>query len=175
MEAAGHYHDRCWARRCGRQAGRFWSSVRLGWPSSCGCRSWGVKTDAIDLEAITELVLAGHGVLVTARVAAVTELTGWAMHRGRRIQTRTDEESVARPAGPLLSGLTVVVPDVLGTRCALVAAEFATALAGRARGSSICQVRRESWAAGSQVDGGAAGGGCRAALWARRRRWPARC
>jgi transposase len=30
-----------------------------------------VKTDAIDLEAITELVLAGHGVLVTARVAAV--------------------------------------------------------------------------------------------------------
>jgi hypothetical protein len=37
-----------------------------------------VKTDAIDLEAITELVLAGHGVPVTARAAAVTELTGWA-------------------------------------------------------------------------------------------------
>lgn len=48
-----------------------------------------VKTDAIDLEAITELVLAGHGVPVTARAVAVTELTGWAMHRGRRVQTRT--------------------------------------------------------------------------------------
>ena len=44
-----------------------------------------VKTDAIDLEAITELVLAGHGVPVTARAAAVIELTGWAMQRGRRI------------------------------------------------------------------------------------------
>lgn len=48
-----------------------------------------VKTDAIDLEAITELVLAGHGVPVAARAVAVTELTGWAMHRGRRVQTRT--------------------------------------------------------------------------------------
>jgi transposase len=48
-----------------------------------------VKPDVIDLEAITELVLAGHGVPVTARSAAVTELTGWAMHRSRRVQTRT--------------------------------------------------------------------------------------
>ncbi len=31
-----------------------------------------VKTGAIDLEAITELVLAGHGVPVTARAAAVS-------------------------------------------------------------------------------------------------------
>jgi len=48
-----------------------------------------VKTDAIDLEAITELVLAGQGIPMTARAAAVTELRGWVMHRGRRIQTRT--------------------------------------------------------------------------------------
>ena len=48
-----------------------------------------VKTDAIDLEAITELVLAGHGVPVTARSATITELSGWAMHRSRRIWTRT--------------------------------------------------------------------------------------
>ena len=48
-----------------------------------------VKTDAIDLEAITELVLAGHGMPVTARSARLTELTGWAMHRSRRVQTRT--------------------------------------------------------------------------------------
>jgi transposase len=55
-----------------------------------------LKTDAIDLEAITELVLAGHGIPMTARAATVTELRGWAMHRGRRIQTpNRDEESVA--------------------------------------------------------------------------------
>jgi transposase len=47
-----------------------------------------VRTDAIDLDAITELVLAGHGVPVAARSAAVTELTGWAMHRSRRVQRR---------------------------------------------------------------------------------------
>jgi transposase len=35
-----------------------------------------VKTDAIDLEAITDLVLAGHGVPVTGRAAAIVELTG---------------------------------------------------------------------------------------------------
>jgi hypothetical protein len=32
-----------------------------------------VKTDAIDLEAITEMMLAGRGIPITARAAAVTE------------------------------------------------------------------------------------------------------
>jgi transposase len=41
-----------------------------------------VKTDAIDLEAITDLVLAGHGIPMTARAAAVTELTRWAFGAG---------------------------------------------------------------------------------------------
>ena len=48
-----------------------------------------VRTDAIDLDAITELVLAGHGVPVTARSARLIELTGWAAHRSRRVLTRT--------------------------------------------------------------------------------------
>ena len=48
-----------------------------------------VKTDAIDLEAITELVLAGRGIPVTAREEVVPELTAWAAHRYRRVGTRT--------------------------------------------------------------------------------------
>jgi transposase len=86
-----------------------------------------VKTDAIDLEAITELVLAGHGVLVTARSAAVTELTGWAMQRGRRVQTRTaTKNQLLAQLDRCFPGLTVVLPDVLGTKIGrLVAAEFA--------------------------------------------------
>ena len=86
-----------------------------------------VKTDAIDLEAITELVLAGHGVAVTVRAAAVTELTGWAMHRGRRIQTRTaTKNQLLAQLDRCFPGLTVAVPDVLGTKVGrLVAAEFA--------------------------------------------------
>jgi hypothetical protein len=61
-----------------------------------------VKTDVIDLEAITELVLAGHGVSVTPRAAAVTELTGWAMQRGRGVLTRTATTQAASSlaAGP---------------------------------------------------------------------------
>ena len=46
-----------------------------------------MKTDAIDLEAITELVLAGAP--VTARTVAVIDLTGWALHRSRGVQMRT--------------------------------------------------------------------------------------
>jgi transposase len=86
-----------------------------------------VKTDAIDLEAITELVLAGHGVPVTARAGAVTELTGWAMHRGRRVQTRTaTKNQLLAQLDRCFPGLTVVLPDVLGTKVGrLVAAEFA--------------------------------------------------
>jgi transposase len=86
-----------------------------------------VKTDAIDLEAITELVLAGHGIPVTARAVAVTELTGWAMQRGRRIQTRTaTKNQLLAQLDRCFPGLTLVLPDVLGTKVGrLVAAEFA--------------------------------------------------
>jgi transposase len=86
-----------------------------------------VKTDAIDLEAITELVLAGHGVSVTVRSAAVAELAGWAMQRGRRVQTRTaTKNQLLAQLDRCFPGLTVVLPDVLGTKVGrLVAAEFA--------------------------------------------------
>jgi transposase len=86
-----------------------------------------VKTDAIDLEAITELVLAGHGVPVTARTATVIDLTGWAMHRNRRVQTRTAiKNQLLAQLDRCFPGLTLALPDVLGTRIGrLVAAEFA--------------------------------------------------
>ena len=86
-----------------------------------------VKTDAVDLEAITELVLAGHGVSVTVRSAAVAELAGWAMQRGRRVQTRTaTKNQLLAQLDRCFPGLTMVLPDVLGTKVGrLVAAEFA--------------------------------------------------
>ena len=85
-----------------------------------------VKTDVVDLEAITELVLAGHGVPVTARAAAVTELTGWAAHRRRRVQTRTATKNQLAQLDRCFPGLTLALPDVLGTHVGrLVAVEFA--------------------------------------------------
>jgi hypothetical protein len=127
VEAVGHYHrpllgSGVWP------AG--WELLELNPARVAEHRVQGrrrVKTDAIDLEAITELVLAGHGIPVTARAAAVTELTGWAMQRGRRIQTRTaTKNQLLAQLDRCFPGLTVVLADVLGTKVGrLVAAESA--------------------------------------------------
>jgi transposase len=128
VEAAGHYHRPLLAAGVW-PAG--WEVLELS-PARVseqrrvlGRRR--VKTDAIDLEAITELVLAGHGVPVTARTAAVIDLTGWAMHRNRRVQTRTAiKNQLLAQLDRCFPGVTLAVPDVLGTRIGrLVAAEFA--------------------------------------------------
>jgi transposase len=119
-----------------------------------------IKTDAIDLDAITELVLAGHGVPVTARSATIIELSGWAMHRSRRIWTRTaTKNQLLAQLDRCFPGLTLALPDVLGTRIGrLVAAEFADphrlATLGVTR---VCALRREPWAAGAAVSSGPAG------------------
>jgi transposase len=128
VEAAGHYHRPLLASALWPTG---WEVLELS-PARVseqrrvqGRRR--VKTDAIDLEAITELVLAGHGVPVAARSAAVTELSGWAMHRSRRIWTRTaTKNQLLAQLDRCFPGLTVVLPDVLGTKVGrLVAAEFA--------------------------------------------------
>ena len=128
IEAAGHYHRPLLAASVW-PAG--WQVLELS-PARVaeqrrvqGRRR--VKTDAIDLEAITELVLAGHGVPVTARAAAVTELTGWAAHRSRRVQTRTaTKNQLLAQLDRCFPGVTLALPDVLGTQVGrLVAAEFA--------------------------------------------------
>ena len=86
-----------------------------------------VKTDAIDLEAITELVLAGRGIPVTTRAEVLSELTAWAAHRARRVLTRTaTKNQLLGQLDRSFPGLTLALPDVLGTKVGrLVAAEFA--------------------------------------------------
>ena len=128
VEAAGHYH-RPLLGSVMWPAG--WEVLELS-PARVGeqRRVQGrrrVKTDAIDLEAITELVLAGHGVAVTARSASVIELTGWAMQRRRRVLTRTaTKNQLLAQLDRCFPGLAMVLPDVLGTKVGrLVAAEFA--------------------------------------------------
>jgi transposase len=86
-----------------------------------------VKTDAIDLEAITELVLAGRGQVVTDRQVCIGELVAWAGHRSRRVATRTaTKNQLLGQLDRAFPGLTLALPDVLGTKIGrLVAAEFA--------------------------------------------------
>jgi transposase len=87
-----------------------------------------VKTDAIDLEAITaELILAGHGQPVVDSEMILGELTAWSAHRGRRVQLRTaTKNQLLGQLDRAFPGLTLALPDVLGTKVGrLVAAEFA--------------------------------------------------
>jgi transposase len=85
-----------------------------------------VKTDAIDLEAITELLLAGRGTPLSAPSSVVAELAAWASHRTRRVATRTaTKNQLLGQLDRAFPGLTLALPDVLGTKIGrLVAAEF---------------------------------------------------
>ena len=85
-----------------------------------------IKTDAIDLEAITELALAGRGQVITDREQRIGELAAWANHRVRRVATRTaTKNQLLGQLDRAFLGLTLALPDVLGTKIGrLVAAEF---------------------------------------------------
>ena len=127
VEAAGHYHlplvvPSAWP------AG--WQVVELN-PAHvseqrrvAGRRR--VKTDAIDLEAITELLLAGRGVPAAAGDAVLVELAAWAAHRTRRTAARAGlKNQLLGQLDRSFPGLTLALPDVLGTKVGrLVAAEF---------------------------------------------------
>ena len=90
VEAAGHYHRPLLA--ASGVAGRLGGAGAQ--PGAChraaaGAGQAQVKTDAIDLEAMTELLLAGRGQPVTDRAQVLGELTAWSAHRSRRVAART--------------------------------------------------------------------------------------
>jgi transposase len=128
IEAAGHYHLPLLAAAVW-PAG--WELLELN-PGHVteqrkvlGKRS--IKTDAIDLEAMTELLLAGRGLPVTRRESVLVELAAWSAHRTRRVQIRTaTKNQLLGQLDRTFPGLTVAIPDVLRTKVGrLVAAEFA--------------------------------------------------
>jgi transposase len=47
-----------------------------------------IKTDVIDLLAMTELLLTGRGTPVRDRSLVLSELTAWSAHRTGRVATR---------------------------------------------------------------------------------------
>jgi transposase len=128
VEAAGHYHLPLLAGSAWPDG---WQVLELN-PAHVseqrrvqGRRR--VKTDAIDLEAITELLLSGQGVPVASREAVIIELAAWAAHRARRVSARTAvKNQLLGQLDRCFPGLTLALPDVLGTKVGrLVAAEFA--------------------------------------------------
>lgn len=127
VEAAGHYHrpvlDYRWP--VGWEVLEFNPAHVAEQRRVAGRRR--VKTDAIDLEAITELALAGRGQMITDRAVRIGELAAWATHRSRRVATRSaTKNQLLGQLDRAFPGLTLALPDVLGTKIGrLVAAEFA--------------------------------------------------
>lgn len=128
IEAAGHYH------RPLLMAGSWpigWEVLELN-PGHVteqrrvlGKRT--IKTDVIDLQAMTELLLAGRGQPVRDRCLILGELTAWSAHRSSRVALRTaTKNQLLGQLDRTFPGLTLALPDVLGTKVGrLVLAEFA--------------------------------------------------
>jgi transposase len=128
IEAAGHYH------RPLLMAGAWptgWEVLELN-PGHVteqrrvlGKRT--IKTDVIDMQAMTELLLAGRGQPVRDRSLMLGELTAWSAHRTGRVVLRTaTKNQLLGQLDRTFPGLTLALPDVLSTKVGrLVAAEFA--------------------------------------------------
>jgi transposase len=127
IEAAGHYHrpvlDYRWPPG--------WEVLELNPAQVAEQRRVSgrrrVKTDVIDLQAITELVLAGRGQAITDRDVIIGELAAWATHRAQRVVVGSaTKNQLLGQLDRAFPGLTRALPDVLGTRIGrLVASEFA--------------------------------------------------
>lgn len=139
IEAAGHYH-RPLLNPHSWPAG--WELLELN-PGHVteqrrvlGKRT--IKTDAVDLQAMTELLLAGRGLPVRSSDTALAELTAWSAHRTSRVALRTaTKNQLLGQLDRSFPGLTRALPDVLGTKVGrLVAAEFANPARLAALGSS---------------------------------------
>jgi transposase len=139
IEAAGHYH-RPLLRPQSWPAG--WELLELN-PGHVteqrrvlGKRT--IKTDTVDLQAMTELLLAGRGLPARSSSTVLTELTAWSAHRTSRVALRTSTKNqLLGQLDRTFPGLTRALPDVLGTKVGrLVAAEFADPARLAALGSS---------------------------------------
>ena len=120
VEAAGHYHrpvvDYRWP--AGWEVLEFNPAHVAEQRRVMGRRR--VKTDGIDLEAITELMLAGRGRVIGEREVLIGELAAWAQHRSRRVATRTaTKNQLLAQLDRAFPGLTLALPDVLGTKIGL--------------------------------------------------------
>jgi transposase len=118
IEAAGHYHRPLLAPGSW-PAG--WELLELN-PGHVteqrrvlGKRT--IKTDAVDLQAMTELLLAGRGLPVRGQDTVLTELTAWSAHRTSRVALRTaTKNQLLGQLDRSFPGLTLALPDVLRTK-----------------------------------------------------------
>jgi transposase len=128
IEAAGHYH------RPLTSVGVLpadWQLVELNPAQVTAQRrsngQRGVKTDAVDLAAIADLLLAGRGRPLARADAVMVELAGLVAHRARRVQVRSAlKNQLLGQLDRCFPGLGGCLADLLGTKVGrLLVAEFA--------------------------------------------------
>ena len=87
----------------------------------------GVKTDAVDLAAICDLLVAGRGVPLGRTDTVLVELAGLVAHRARRVQVRSAlKNQLLGQLDRCFPGLAGCLYDLLGTKVGrLVVVEFA--------------------------------------------------
>lgn len=126
VEAAGHYHQPV----LGYAWPSDWELVEVNPARVAEQRKiFGrrrVKTDAIDLDAITELLLSGQGIPVIRRSDVCAELSVWAAHRSRRVAAHTATMiQLTTQLDRAFPGVGTVVSDLFGTGIGrLVIAKF---------------------------------------------------
>ena len=128
IEAAGHYH------RPLSSAGVLpadWQLVEYN-PAHVAAQrrtngQRGVKTDTVDLAAISDLLVAGRGLPVGRTDPAMVELAGLVAHRARRVQVRSAlKNQLLGQVDRCFPGLGGCLADLLGTKVGrLLVAEFA--------------------------------------------------
>ena len=128
VEAAGHYHRPLTA------AGVLpadWQLVEFN-PAQVAAQrrtngQRGVKTDSVDLAAISDLLRAGWGLPLGHPDAVMVELAGLVAHRARRVQLRSAlKNQLLGQVDRCFPGLAGCLGDLLGTKVGrLVVVEFA--------------------------------------------------
>jgi transposase len=85
-----------------------------------------LKTDALDLVAISDLLRAGHGAGHRVLASALGELAGWVAHRERRVTARTAlKNQLLGQVDRAFPGVSGCVSSLFGTKVGrLVLAEF---------------------------------------------------
>jgi transposase len=127
VEAAGHYHQPLVS------AGVLpadWQLVQINPAQVATQRQMTgrrrLKTDALDLVAISDLLRAGHGAGHRVLASALAELAGWVAHRERRVAARTAlKNQLLGQVDRAFPGLSSCVSSLFGTKVGrLVLAEF---------------------------------------------------
>jgi Transposase len=127
VEAAGHYHQPLVSAGVLPEQ---WQLVQVNPTQVASQRQLTgrrrLKTDALDLVAISDLLRAGHGAGHRVLASALGELAGWVAHRERRVTARTAlKNQLLGQVDRAFPGVSGGVSSLFGTKVGrLVLAEF---------------------------------------------------